>query len=80
MFFDKQKHRKDRPFDSKGPNLAWILPIDCRKGPEGRLPRLSKAVKVTAASNDCHPWKILEKGGHILSMEIFAEFFSPKNI
>ena len=64
VFFHKNKtHRGDRPSDSKGPNLAWVLPIDRRKGPEGRLPRLWKAVKVTAASNDCHPLKILEKGG-----------------
>ena len=55
--------RWDGPFGSKGPNPAWILPIDRRRGPEGRLPRLSKAVKVTAASNDHHPLKILAKRG-----------------
>ena len=40
-----------------------FCPFDCRKAPEGRLPRLSKAVKVTAANNDYCPSKIHAKRG-----------------
>ena len=72
----RQKIARIGPLTQKG--LIWRE--FCPLTPEGRLPRLSKAVKVTAASNDCHPLKILEKGGEpILSMGFFAGVFSQKN-
>ena len=50
-----------------------------RKGPEGPLPRLSKAVKVTAASNDYHPLKILAKRGRAyLPDGVLCRVFSQK--
>ena len=69
---------KQNPIGGIGP-LA--LPIDRRKGPEGRLPRLSKAVKVTAMRNDNHPLKIhAKRGGFIPPMGFFAGCFLTKNI
>ena len=47
---------------------------------QGWLPRLSKAVNVTAASNDYHSLKILEKGGTCPVDGVLCRVFLTKTI
>ena len=72
------------PLTQKG--LLWreFCPLTVAKVQKGGFlscQRLSKAVKVTAASNDCHPLKILEKGEEAYPVDgVLCRVFLTRNI